>query len=154
MCTDKDRPPCEHDDLIGKVDHLQGKVARLTTTIKELRRQLAAAQRSGKRQAAPFSKGKRTSKPRRPGRKPGMGSFSYRKPPAVDELTAPPVDVAVAAESCPGLWRHTRTRGRESCVRDRHSRDAQTPVEGIPCADMPVSWLRQACARASSGCWT
>ena len=56
MCTDKDRPPCEHDDLIGKVDRLQGQVARLTTTIKELRKQLAAAQRAGKRQAAPFSK--------------------------------------------------------------------------------------------------
>ena len=27
MCTDKDRPPCEHDDLIGKVDRLQGQVA-------------------------------------------------------------------------------------------------------------------------------
>ena len=32
MCTDKDRPPCEHDDLIGKVDRLQGQVARLTAT--------------------------------------------------------------------------------------------------------------------------
>ena len=102
MCTDKDRPPCEHDDLIGKVDRLQGQVARLTTTIKELRKQLAAAQRAGKRQAAPFSKGERVSKPRRPGRKPGTGNFSYRKPPAVDELTASPVDVAVSAESCPG----------------------------------------------------
>ena len=63
----KDRPPCEHDDLIGKVDRLQGQV----TTIKELRKQLAAAQQPGKRQAAPFSKGERVSKPRRPGRKHG-----------------------------------------------------------------------------------
>ena len=102
MCTDKDPPRCEHDDLIGKVDRLQERNARLTTTIKELRNQLAAAQRAGKRQAAPFSKGERVSKPRRPGRKPGTGNFSYRKPPAMDELTAPPVDVAVAADSCPG----------------------------------------------------
>ena len=102
MCTDKDRPPCEHDDLIGKVDRLQERNARLTATNEELRRQLAAAQRAGKRQAAPFSKGKRVSKPRRPGRKPGIGSFSYRKPPSVDELTEPTIDVAVAAESCPG----------------------------------------------------
>ena len=102
MCTDKDRPPCEHDDLIGKVDRLQGQVARLTTTIKELRKQLAAAQRAGKRQAAPFSKGERVSKPRRPGRKPGTGNFSYRKPPAVDELTEPTIDVSVSEESCPG----------------------------------------------------
>ena len=67
-----------------------------------MRRQLAAAQRSGKRQAAPFSKGGRTDKPRRPGRKPGIGSFSYRKPPSPDEVTEPPVDVEVAGDSCPG----------------------------------------------------
>ena len=99
----RQRPPsCEHDDLIGKADRLQGQVARLTTTIKELRKQLAAAQRAGKRQAAPFSKGERVSKPRRPGRKPGKGNFSYRKPPAVDELTEPTIDVSVSEESCPG----------------------------------------------------
>ena len=102
MCTDKDRPPCEHDDLIGKVDRLQGQVARLTATNEELRKQLAAAQRSGKRQAAPFSKGERVSKPRRPGRKPGTGNFSYRKPPSDDELSGLPVDVTVAEDNCPG----------------------------------------------------
>ena len=102
MCTDKDPPPCEHDDLIVQVDWLQDRNARLTTTIKELRKQLVAAQRAGKRQAAPFSKGRRTSKPRRPGRKPGMGNFSYRKPPSVEELTAPITDVTVTADSCPG----------------------------------------------------
>ena len=109
MCTDKDPPACEHDGLIARVDRLQDRNARLTTTIKELRKQLAAAQRAGKRQAAPFSKGKRTSKPSRPGRKPGMGNFSYRKPPSVDELTAPITDVTVEASSCPecgGILEH------------------------------------------------
>ena len=109
MCTDKDPPACEHDGLIAQVDRLQDRNARLTTTIKELRKQLAAAQRAGKRQAAPFSKGERTSKPSRPGRKPGMGNFSYRKPPSVDELTAPITDVSVSAESCPecgGILEH------------------------------------------------
>ena len=67
----------------------------MTEANKELRRQLAAAQRSGKRQAAPFSKGGRTDKPRRPGRKPGMGNFSYRKPPSADELSG-------AASGCVG----------------------------------------------------
>ena len=102
MCTDKDRPPCEHDDLIGKVDRLQGQVARLTATNEELRKQLVAAQRAGKRQAAPFSKGERVSKPRRPGRKPGTGNFSYRKPPSDDELSGLPVNVTVAEDNCPG----------------------------------------------------
>ena len=102
MCTDKETPRSPHDGLIALVDHLQLQVGQLTAANEELQKQLAAAQRAGKRQAAPFSKGERTSKPRRPGRKPGTGNFSYRKPPPVDELTAPPVDVAVAAESCPG----------------------------------------------------
>ena len=84
------------------VDRLQGHNASLTATVKELLRQLAAAQRSGKRQAAPFSKGGRTdNKPRRPGRKPGRGNFSYRKPPSADEVTEPPVDVSVDGDSCP-----------------------------------------------------
>ena len=101
MCTDRDPPPCEHDDLIAQVDRLQGQNARLTEANKELRRQLAVAQRSGKRQAAPFSKGGRTGSPKRPGRKPGIGSFSYRKPPSPDEVTEPPVDVEVAGDTCP-----------------------------------------------------
>ena len=102
MCTDKDPPPCEHGELIALVSRQQDQVARLTTTIKELRKHLVAAQRAGKRQAAPFSKGRQTSKPRRPGRKPGMGNFSYRKPPSADELWGPPVDVSVADDNCPG----------------------------------------------------
>ncbi len=68
----------------------------------ELRRQLAESQRSGRRQAAPFSKGKRSSKPKPPGRKPGVGMFSYRKPPSVEEITEPVVDVPVSGDTCPG----------------------------------------------------
>ena len=102
MCTDRDPSPCEHDDLIALVSLQQDQVVGLAATIKELRKQLAAAQRSGKRQAAPFSKGRRTSKPRRPSRKPGMGNFSYRKPPSADELSGPPVDVSVDDYNCPG----------------------------------------------------
>ena len=79
MCTDRDPPPCEHGELIAEVDRLQGHNASLTATVKELRRQLAAAQRSGKRQAAPFSKGRRIDKPRRPGRKPGHGELQLQE---------------------------------------------------------------------------
>ena len=102
MCTDRDPPPCEHEELIALVSRQQDQVARLTATIKELRKELAEARRAGKRQAAPFSKGGRTNRPKRPGRKPGIGSFSYRKPPSADEVTEPPVDVSVADDNCPG----------------------------------------------------
>ena len=102
MCIDKDLPSCQHGELIALVSRQQDQVARLTATIKELRKELAEAKRAGKRQAAPFSKGGRTDRPKRPGRKPGIGSFSYRKPPSPDEVTEPPVDVSVADDNCPG----------------------------------------------------
>ena len=102
MCTDKDLSPSECDELTSAVNRLQMQVAQQLATIRELQKRLAEAQRAGKRQAAPFSKGKRATKPRRPGRKPGTGSFSFRKPPSHNELTEPITDVSVSAESCPG----------------------------------------------------
>ena len=94
--------PSERDDFITQVTRLQEQVAELTAANEVLRRQLAESQRSGRRQAAPFSKGKRSSKPKRPGRKHDMGLFSYRKPPSVDEVTEPVVEVPVSEDICPG----------------------------------------------------
>ena len=95
-------PPSERDEIIALVTRLQEQNARLTAANEELHKELAEAKRAGKRQAAPFSKGKRTSKPKRPGRKPGMGLFSYRKPPSADEVTEPVEDVPVSGDTCPG----------------------------------------------------
>ena len=67
-------PPSERDEIIALVTRLQEQNARLTAANEELHKELAEAKRAGKRQAAPFSKGRRTSKPKRPGRKPGMGT--------------------------------------------------------------------------------
>ena len=80
---------------------LQEQVAGLKAANEELQKQLVESQRGGKRQASPFSKGRRSSKPKRPGRKPGMGLFSYRKPHSADEVTEPVVEVAVSGEVCP-----------------------------------------------------
>ena len=96
MCEAKDFPSSERDELMGLVTQLQGQVAQLTAAKEELHKQVAELKRAGKRQAAPFSKGGRSSRPKRPGRKPGMGSFSYRKSPSPDEVTEPLVEVAVA----------------------------------------------------------
>ena len=74
----------------------------MTAANEELHKQVAELKRAGKRQAAPFSKGGRSSRPKRPGRKPGMGSFSYRKSPSPDEVAEPLVEVAVAEDTCPG----------------------------------------------------
>ena len=83
------------------IDQLQRQVTTLTATIEALRAENAQLRRSTKRQAAPFSKGTRVSQPKRPGRKPGAGTFSFRQPPGPEEITEPPVDVPVTLEACP-----------------------------------------------------
>ena len=50
--------------------------------VESLRAEVEALKRSGKRQAAPFSKGTRVKDPKRPGRKPGQGMFKRREAPA------------------------------------------------------------------------
>ena len=98
--------------------------------------------RAGKRQAAPFSKGGRSSRPKRPGRKPGMGSFSYRKSPSPDEVTEPLVEVAVAEDTCPGCGGRLEHEG----VRVVYATDIppipRPQVTGVPGADMSVPVLR------------
>ena len=66
MCEAKDFPSSERDELMGLVTQLQGQVAQLTAAKEELQRQVAELKRAGKRQAAPFSKGGRSSRPKRP----------------------------------------------------------------------------------------
>ncbi len=92
----------EHAELMALVEGQQKRIAELTAANEELHKELAEAKRAGKRQAAPFSKGRRSSKPRRPGRKPGTGQFSYRKPPSADEITEPVVEAPVSGDTCPG----------------------------------------------------
>jgi transposase len=60
---------------------LRAEVARLTA-------ELAASERAGKRQAAPFSKGPPKAHPRRPGRKSGKayGKKGHRLPPAPEQI--------------------------------------------------------------------
>ena len=102
MCTDRDPPPCEHGELIAEVDRLQGHNASLTATVRSCTGNSPTPRgpASVRRHRSPRVDG--SDKPRRPGRKPGMGNFSYRKPPSADELSGPPVDVSVADDNCPG----------------------------------------------------
>ena len=104
------RDGAEKDAEIARVEHerdrLQHERARLASERDRLRRErdrlkqeLAAAQRTRKRQAAPFSKGKPKSAPRKPGRKggPKYGPTRRRDIPAqVDEELAAPLPGVVA----------------------------------------------------------
>ncbi len=102
MTSSKGVRELSRDDLLELVVELQRRLGEAMATIKELQREITDLKRTGKRQAAPFSKGKRATNPKKPGRKPGTGSFSYRNPPSPEELSEPPVDVNVTTDSCPG----------------------------------------------------
>jgi transposase len=88
-------------ELQRQVLALQEQVAQLAADNQELRGEVDRLTRQSKRQAAPFSKGTRAQQPKRPGRKPGQGTFSFRQAPRPEEITEPPVDVPVTLESCP-----------------------------------------------------
>jgi transposase len=72
--------------LCANCESLQRRVHDLQAENEQLRRQLDAATRAGKRQAGPFSKGEPKANPRKPGRKPGKdyGTKAHRQPPTPD----------------------------------------------------------------------
>jgi transposase len=88
-------------ELQRQVTALQKQVTELAASNQELRAEMERMTRQSHRQTAPFSKGTRTKQPKRPGRKPGEGRFSFRQAPRPEEITEPPVDVRVTLESCP-----------------------------------------------------
>jgi transposase len=90
---------------------LEKQAASITVQARQLEKQAASITsleakvqeltRSGKRQAAPFSKGARVKNPKRPGRKPGQGVFKTREAPAPEQLSEPPINVPVEQSACP-----------------------------------------------------
>jgi transposase len=89
------------EELLALVLQLQRQLTELEANVQDLRAQVDRLTRESKRQAAPFSKGTRIRQPKRPGRKPGQGTFSFRQTPRPEEITDPPVDVPVTLDSCP-----------------------------------------------------
>jgi transposase len=81
--------------LQRQVTALQKQVSELAASNQERRAEMERMTRQSHRQAAPFSKGTRTKQPKRPGRKPREGTFSFRQAPRAEEITEPPVDVRV-----------------------------------------------------------
>jgi transposase len=91
---ERDRLQRERDRLQRDTDRLRREREGLQREIERLRKALDAARREAKRQAAPFSKGKRKAKPKRPGRKPGRkyGPRGRRPIPSrVDETYEAPL---------------------------------------------------------------
>jgi transposase len=85
--------------LEQRLAQLEAVVQRRDAEIEKLRQLLEQSQRSGKRQAAPFSKGQPQKHPKKPGRKPGAkyGKRGRRSPPDhVDETYEAPLP-----DACP-----------------------------------------------------
>src|SRR5918992_3216779 len=135
MSSLEDTESLSREELLALLAELQRQVAELTASNESLRSEIAELKRSTKRQAAPFSKGTRVSNPKRPGRKPGEGTFSFRQAPRPEEITEPPVNVPVTLECCP--------RCGEKLAEERVDLAYLTELPPMPCT---TRWGFQ-CAR-------
>lgn len=108
MPTLKELAQLGKEALLAFVAQVLTELAALNTRVEQLRAENAALkaqleqrERGAKRSAAPFSKGQRKSQPKRPGRKPGQGHFTFRTLPTPDQWTAPPIEVRLPEPICP-----------------------------------------------------
>ena len=112
-------------------ERLRDERQRLREENERLREDLEAAQRAAKRQAAPFSRGKRKPNPQRPGRKSGAahGPHSHRPiPDHVDEEIQ--VDAPEKCPDCGGPLTVERvdTQYQEEIVRRTYVRRFHIPI--------------------------
>ena len=98
--------PPSYEELLERIARLEEALAARDRRIAELERIVEELQRRGKRQAAPFSKGAPTFKPKRPGRKPGEG-YGRQALPAIPKR----VDETIRVP-CPLWCRHCHGRVR------------------------------------------
>ncbi len=86
--------------LLSELAALRARVDELLAENTALRAQVDQLVRDSKRQAAPFSKGQRKAHPKRPGRRPGRGRFTFRTLPTPGQWTAPPIEVRLPDPTC------------------------------------------------------
>jgi transposase len=78
----------ENEELRRRVAEQERLIEQLQQTIRDLQQRLEAAERTAKRQAAPFSRGTPKPNPKKPGRKAGdqHGPHGHRPPPPPDQV--------------------------------------------------------------------
>jgi transposase len=85
----------ENQQLREQLAQRDRRIDQLEQTVRDLQKRLEEAERSAKRQAAPFSKGEPKKNPKKPGRKRGdqHGRHAHRQPPPaqVDETHDAPL---------------------------------------------------------------
>jgi len=113
-----------YQQLLGENQQLREQIALLQETVRALQQRLDEAERSAKRQAAPFAKGQPKKNPKKPGRKPGEqhGRHAHREPPSpaqVDEILDAPLP-----EHCPDCG--------GGIVEDQRAQQFQTEIPRRP----------------------
>jgi transposase len=83
---ERDQARKQVEELEDEKQRLHEKLERLQQDNERLRNELEAAMRAGKRQAAPFSRGKRKNKPKSPGRKSGKAHGTHHQRPVPDHV--------------------------------------------------------------------
>jgi transposase len=93
LAGENERLRAENAALRQRVAELEEMVAQVKAELERVKGQLEEAERAGKRQAAPFSKGPPKAKPKRPGRKAGHAPAHRPRPERIDrtlEAELPP----------------------------------------------------------------
>jgi transposase len=83
---ERDQARQQVEQLEDEKQRLHEKLERLREENERLRNELEAAMRAGKRQAAPFSRGKPKDKPKPPGRKSGKAHSTHHQRPIPDHV--------------------------------------------------------------------
>jgi transposase len=99
--------PQQLEELREQLAQRDRLIEQLQQTIRDLQKRLDEAERSAKRQAAPFAKGEPKKEPKKPGRKPGQqhGKHGHRPPPPptqVDETLDAPLPSKCPDPNCGG----------------------------------------------------
>lgn len=119
------------DQALREKQRLENDNARLQEEIARLQKELESAQRAAKRQAAPFSRGKRKSPPQSPGRKSGKAYGQHHRRPIPDHVDEP-ITVAVPAKcpACSGVLTVERIEAQyqEEIVRRTWIRRFDIPI--------------------------
>lgn len=100
------------NDLLQVIAVQQRQIAELTARVEALQAEVERLKREGQRQAAPFSKGRGVTTPKKSGRKPGEGRFCFRAAPPARE-TEPPLAVPVTLSACPACGGQLEAAGVE-----------------------------------------
>jgi transposase len=126
---DQTRKESEHRQK--ELERLQEENQRLREENQRLREDLEAAQRAAKRQAAPFSRGKRKPNPQRPGRKSGAAHGPHHHRPIPDHVDESiPVAAPEKCTDCGGPLEVERmdTQYQEEIVRRTYVRRFHIPI--------------------------